>query len=267
MLLLHGRDELGRAIGSRRTRPERSACRFRSVPFTQGHIRSNIARPQRIWKGQTMATSSQRLAPAAGCGGGWAHASPPPSSEHRGACARPRPPGLRGGQSQERLGRCRCEVSAVTPATRSWSPTGRVRRSPSRSRSRAPADIFHLGRPRLDGLRGRAQAHQAGARGSICWGTVARAHCAGRQPDQSDHRARISRSRRHRSDRLAMAEPYGSVPASKYGKAALEALGVWGSVSRARSLWRRFPSAPPCFWCRAARRPWASSTRPMRRVR
>ena len=60
--------------------------------------------------------------------------------------------------------------------------------------------------------------------------------------------------------KLAMGDP-AAVPAGKYGKAALEKLGVWDSVSgkrraRPRTCGRRLRS------CRAARRRSASSTRP-----
>ena len=65
--------------------------------------------------------------------------------------------------------------------------------------------------------------------------------------------------------RLAMAN-VNSVPAGKYGKAALEKLGVWASVS-ARSRKRRM-CAPRCCWSRAAKlRPASSIRRTLQRTR
>ena len=90
---------------------------------------------------------------------------------------------------------------------------------------------LHFRRPRLDGLRRPAQPARAGhARQPAA--QHARADRAGVEHVDAQDRARISASPRALgSDKLAMANP-DSVPAGKYGKSALEKLGVWTSVEK-----------------------------------
>ena len=96
-------------------------------------------------------------------------------------------------------------------------------------RGRRAGRRLHLRRPRLDGLSVRQEPDEEGHRGA-----------AARQPHRAGRAGRFEPRRpRSRPDfdlagllgdgRLAMAN-VDAVPAGKYGKAALETLGVWASV-------------------------------------
>jgi molybdate transport system substrate-binding protein len=63
------------------------------------------------------------------------------------------------------------------------------------------------------------------------------------------------------TEKLAMANP-DSVPAGRYGKSALEKLGVWASVER--QVARARTCGQHSRWCREARAPSASCTPPTR---
>ena len=119
---------------------------------------------------------------------------------------------------------------------------------------------LHLRRSRLDGLSRRARPDPRRARASTCSAT---ASCWSRRRTRlgSDDRAGLRPCRALLGDgRLAMAN-VDAVPAGKYGKAALEALGVWACGRRTESR-RPTMCARPWCWSRAARRRSASSTRP-----
>jgi molybdate transport system substrate-binding protein len=80
----------------------------------------------------------------------------------------------------------------------------------------------------LDGRRGARRARGPGHAGLVS-GQCAGDRGPGGQPGEALSRARISALVALGTGRLAMADP-DAVPAGRYGKAALTALGVWAQV-------------------------------------
>ena len=97
-------------------------------------------------------------------------------------------------------------------------------------RGRRAGRRLHLGRPRLDEISLRQEADQAGHRSASCSATsiVLVAPKDSKAEDQDRTRASTSPSLLG-DGKLAMGD-VKAVPAGKYGKAALESLGVWASV-------------------------------------
>ena len=110
------------------------------------------------------------------------------------------------------------------------SPTPRARRWPSRSSGRAGRHL-HLGRPRLDGLSGRAQPdRRRDTRKNLLGNELVLVAPKDSALDHVDDRPGL-RPRQARSATAGWrSADVKSVPAGKYAKAALEKLGVWGGV-------------------------------------
>ena len=142
---------------------------------------------------------------------------------------------LRRREPQERARRCRRGLQGARPARACSSAMPPATRSPSRSRKAAPADIFFSADLAwMDYLdeRNLIRKDTRAARSS------ATRSCSSRPTDSTaavtigpgmDLAALLGAD-----GSLAMAN-VDSVPAGKYGKAALETLGIWASVADASS--------------------------------
>ena len=87
---------------------------------------------------------------------------------------------------------------------------------------------LHLRRPRLDGLSGRTQPHQGrDTRGNLLGNRIVLIGAPDAEPIAIEQGFDLAG--RLDDGRLAMADT-SAVPAGKYGKAALEALGAWVGV-------------------------------------
>src|SRR5262249_22103748 len=96
-------------------------------------------------------------------------------------------------------------------------------------RAGRPGPDVHLSRPRLDGLCRTEEPDQAGDTLEPPWQSH-RAHCPEGQGSEHQIRPGFDLAKVLGDGRLSIAN-VDSVPAGKYGKAALEKLGVWPSVS------------------------------------
>ena len=116
------------------------------------------------------------------------------------------------------------------PATRSSSAMQRPRRWPSRSRRRAGRHL-HLGRSRLDGLSAREEADRCRLAAHAARQYAGAGRAQGLDGLADDREGLPACSQALGPDgKLAMAS-VDSVPAGKYGKAALTYLGVWDAVA------------------------------------
>ena len=139
--------------------------------------------------------------------------------------------GLRRREPQGSDGRAGRGSSRRPPATRSSSPTAPAMRSRSRSRPGAPADLFISADLDWMDYLDQRQLLAPGTRVDL----LAQHAGADRAGDRATSALKIGPgfglAAALGGDKLAMANP-DSVPAGKYGKSALEKLGVWAGVEK-----------------------------------